>query len=111
MDRYGQDQRQVPETGVVAARGSQARQALAAECDSCGRWLTEIPMTERRRTDMRQHGVALCTHSPGAGTERRDQDASDYSGRSCSTASARRSGMASLESAGRDTGATRDLNP
>jgi hypothetical protein len=36
---------------------------------------------------------------------------SDYSGRSCSTASARRSGMASLESAGRDRGATRDLNP
>src|SRR5262249_21936410 len=79
--KMSQDQRQVPETGVVAARGSQARQALAAECDSCGRWLTGIPRTERRRTDMRQHGVALCTHSPGAGTERpslnRKRDAAD----------------------------------
>jgi hypothetical protein len=39
----------------------------------CGRWLTGITRTERRRTDMRQHGRPLCRHSLGAGTERRDQ--------------------------------------
>src|SRR5262249_56325508 len=92
--KMAEDEGQVPETGVVAARGSQARQALAAECDSCGRWLTGIPRTERRRTDMRQHGVALCTHSPGAGTERpslnRKRDAADK------TAGANQGGTAML---------------
>ena len=39
----------------------------------CGRWLTEITRTERRRTDMRQPGTALCRRSLGAGTERRDR--------------------------------------
>jgi hypothetical protein len=38
-----------------------------------GRWLTGITRTERRRTDMRQRGRPLHTHSPGAGTERRDR--------------------------------------
>src|SRR6516165_199598 len=37
----------------------------------CGHWLTGITRTERRRTDMRQHGTALCRHSPGAGTTER----------------------------------------
>jgi len=37
----------------------------------CGRWLTEITMTERGRTDMRQNGTLLCRHSLGAGTRRR----------------------------------------
>jgi hypothetical protein len=39
----------------------------------CGRWLTGITRTERRRTDMRQHGKPLCRRSLGAGTERRDR--------------------------------------
>jgi len=38
----------------------------------CGRWLTGITRTERPRTDMSKHGTPLCTHSLGAGTERRD---------------------------------------
>jgi hypothetical protein len=29
--------------------------------------------TERRRTDMGQHGRPLCKHSLGVGTEKRDQ--------------------------------------
>src|SRR5262245_49635359 len=39
----------------------------------CGRWLTGSTRTERRRTDMRQHGTPPCRHSLGAGTERRDR--------------------------------------
>jgi hypothetical protein len=53
----------------VLAAGPRAVKGLPG----CGRWLTGITRTERRRTDMRQHGKPLCRRSLGAGTERRDR--------------------------------------
>src|SRR5262249_12574711 len=38
----------------------------------CGRWLTGITRTARRRTNMRQHGTPLCRHSLKVGTVRRE---------------------------------------